>query len=196
MTCHLFTIKRGDCAGHPCDLCPTCRAGRCCRRDRPGYSLPALGSWDGRIYGTLGVLRVDDDTATCHACGEDFVYLAVHVWWKHDLTAREYKAIFGLKAKQPLCALWLVRQKHARGLINTNGIAAIKAHRGMRDWTPEQRSAAASAGQMVAPQWVAELQAKYPGQKPCADCGTLATGSRRRDWRCIACWQRVKDGAA
>lgn len=85
----------GACVDHPCDGCRMCRSGRCCRRDQPDYRLPALGEWTP-VYGELGVLAVDDDKAQCHACAGWFRNLALHAGRGHDLTAQEYKALFGL----------------------------------------------------------------------------------------------------
>lgn len=93
----MLTIPtEGCCAGHPCDNCPTCQKGRCCRRDNPDYRLPELGEWDGPIYGELGVLNDDGEKVECHCCGEWYASVCVHAWHSHDLTADEYKSIFGL----------------------------------------------------------------------------------------------------
>src|ERR1700674_3720674 len=59
------------------------------------YRLPAMGEWTP-VYGDLGVLAIDEDKAQCHACGRWFVNLALHAGRGHDLTAQEYKALFGL----------------------------------------------------------------------------------------------------
>jgi hypothetical protein len=72
-----------------------CRRGRCCRRDQLDYRLPGLGDWTP-VFGELGVLLVDDDKAQCHACGRWFGNLALHAGRRHELTAQEYKALFGL----------------------------------------------------------------------------------------------------
>lgn len=83
------------CMGHECDQCPRCAKGRCCRRDNAGYQLPELGSWQP-VYGELGVRNTDGTRMECHACGGWFVSIGSHSWAAHDLTAREYKAAFGL----------------------------------------------------------------------------------------------------
>jgi hypothetical protein len=72
-----------------------CTSGRCCRRDQSDYRLPELGEWTP-VYGELGVLAIDDDKAQCHACARWFQNLALHAGRAHDLTAQEYKALFGL----------------------------------------------------------------------------------------------------
>jgi hypothetical protein len=96
----------GPCKGHKCDNCRACRAGRCCRRDRPGYKLPGVGDWDGPMYGKLGSLTSNDGGATvvCHVCGEDHVSLVYHVNAAHGMNVREYKAIFGLPMTTGLCS--------------------------------------------------------------------------------------------
>jgi hypothetical protein len=91
----------GCCTGHGCDECSTCLRGRCCRRDNPDYRLPTLGDWDGPLFGDLGRLNDDGDRVECHACGGWYRLLATHLP-VHDLTAREYKRIFGLPLSQGL----------------------------------------------------------------------------------------------
>jgi hypothetical protein len=93
------------CSDHTCDLCVVCRKGSCCRRDRPSYELPELGTWPGPIYGHLGVLQRDERGATCHICGRSFGMLATHVWRTHEVWAEEYRAYFGLSAKRGLAGL-------------------------------------------------------------------------------------------
>lgn len=92
----------GCCKEHPCDNCKTCQSGRCCRKDNPDYKLPGLGEWDGPIYGEMGVLNDDGEKVECHCCGEWFGGLQMHAWKAHDLTADEYKAIFGLSRRHGL----------------------------------------------------------------------------------------------
>lgn len=112
----------GCCKGHPCDNCKTCQSGRCCRRDNPDYKLPELGEWDGPIYGELGVLNDDGEKVECHCCGEWFVGLALHVWQIHDLTAREYKSIFGLRLTYSLLSP-VVHERRAQQLVGS--VAAL-----------------------------------------------------------------------
>ena len=66
--------------------------------------LPALGEWDGPVHGELGVLVVepDGDRVQCHARGAWFRFLANHVWRTHQLSADEYRAVFGLAAEHGL----------------------------------------------------------------------------------------------
>lgn len=138
----LRLAHEGCCDGHPCDDCQVCRLGRCCRNDNPEYSLPSFGDWDGPVFGQVGVLDGDGDTVDCHACGGSFRYLTPHVWQIHNLTAREYKSIFGLPLRLPLVSE-TCRESLRRGhdWIKTPGdprrektLAALDAHRP----TPEQ----------------------------------------------------------
>ena len=93
----LAVAESGCCAGHRCDQCATCQRGRCCRRDNPDYRLPAdLGDWVEPIHGQLGSIATDGDRIECHVCGAWFKGLGAHLR-VHDLTAREYKRLFGLR---------------------------------------------------------------------------------------------------
>lgn len=94
----------GPCARHRCDACRVCQSGRCCRRDNPDYRLPKLGEWGGPIHAPLGAVVSDDngDTVRCHACGASYKGIALHAWFIHDLTAGEYKAVFGIPFKTPI----------------------------------------------------------------------------------------------
>lgn len=98
----LIFATEGPCAGHLCDNCRICQRGRCCRNDNPDYKLPGLGEWDGVIYGELGILRDDGGRFECHCCGHWYVSLQCHAWRAHDLTADEYRAIFGLNRNTSL----------------------------------------------------------------------------------------------
>lgn len=156
----LAVAESGPCAGHPCDQCRTCQgappggktglrlrdcpgqSARCCRRDNPEYRLPSEGDWDGPVYGDIGRLHRVGDTVECHACGEPFVSVAQHAWKTHDLTASEYKAIFGLKASTSLLGEALRANMRARmqGLIERGEITTID-QRPDDVPTPEQLSA-------------------------------------------------------
>lgn len=132
----------GPCAGHLCDHCHICQRGRCCRHDNPDYQLPQLGEWDGPIYGELGVLADDGDKAECHCCGNFYGHLGNHVWRAHNLTADEYRAIFGLRASTGLIGptLFAKRSAAASSPAHKAFLAEMgKAH--AANWTPEQRSA-------------------------------------------------------
>jgi hypothetical protein len=63
---------------------------------------PALGEWDGPVYGELGVLATDGTRLECHACGRWYASLAGHALPAHGLSAAAYRAVFGLKAQTPL----------------------------------------------------------------------------------------------
>jgi hypothetical protein len=144
---NLTVPSEGCCKGHPCDNCATCQKGRCCRRDNPNYKLPELGSWEGPVYGALGKVDRDGNKVECHCCGEWFVSVGNHAWMAHDLLAKEYKAIFGLRMSTSLAGEAHSKQLHERGSqpkqrehmrqrVNPLGQAAL---------TPEQRSANSKA---------------------------------------------------
>jgi len=95
-------VQDAACFDHPCDSCSVCRAGSCCRRDHPDYTLPEFGSWTGPVFGARGVLARDDRHAECHMCGRRFRMLATHVWKTHGVWADEYRAMFGLSASRGL----------------------------------------------------------------------------------------------
>lgn len=136
----LETATEGPCKGHPCDNCKLCQRGRCCRNDNPHYQLPELGDWDGPVYGELGKLRDDGDRAECHVCGQYYQHLGNHVWLSHDLTADEYKALFGLRASTGLIGpgLFAIRSRDA---LKHKQIEKALALRTWERVTPEQRSA-------------------------------------------------------
>lgn len=94
---------QGVCAGHPCDDCRTCRIGHCCRHDNPDYSLPKLGDWTAPTYVPLGEVRSSDGvTLDCHICGEAYHSVGLHAFMTHDVTANEYRVLFGLSRSTSL----------------------------------------------------------------------------------------------
>lgn len=98
--------RQNCCKGHDCDNCAICQTGRCCRNDDTDYKLPNLGDWNGIIYGELGVFESDImGKAQCHACGDYFASVGNHAWNTHNLTAPEYRAIFGLNRMQSLAGV-------------------------------------------------------------------------------------------
>jgi hypothetical protein len=108
------------CLDHACDRCRGCQRGRCCRRDNPAYRLPDLGAWDGPIFGRLGFLERDGERVQCHCCGEYWLAVGIHAWQRHDLTAEEYKAIFGLRAGRGMIGPLL----HSVQLANSRRVTA------------------------------------------------------------------------
>src|SRR5262249_18812605 len=95
-------LPETPCDDHRCDSCVVCRRGACCRRDRPGWRLPELGSWPGAVFGELGVLARDARGAQCHMCGRVFRMLATPVWRTHEVGGEEYGGYFGLSARSGL----------------------------------------------------------------------------------------------
>lgn len=132
----------GPCKDHPCDNCRICQRGRCCRNDNPHYRLPAEGAWAGRIYGEVGELRDDGAKVQCHACGAYYHQLGFHIRVAHDLTAEEYRSIFGLKASRPLAGP-ILREKFREIEARLQRLAPYVDPTGgaLGRLTPEQRSA-------------------------------------------------------
>jgi hypothetical protein len=134
------------CRGHPCDHCPTCERGRCCRNDNPAYTLPREGDWPGPIHGQLGVLRDDGSQAQCHVCGDYYGHLGGHAARAHDLTPREYKAIFGLSNRTGLIGPDLAQKRSLQahrlvqeGVLRTPDVPYLST------LTPEQVAALAAS---------------------------------------------------
>lgn len=125
------------CEGHPCDNCYTCRQGRCCKRDLPGYHLPALGDWDGPVFGRLGVLQTDGEKVECHCCGKWFGNLGSHVSASHGMCADEYRAIFGLRQSTALIG----PQMRARKQQYNDHLARVRPPSPFKELTWAQRSA-------------------------------------------------------
>ncbi len=94
------------------------RRGKPSPAPRAARQLPELGEWDGPIYGELGVLAAepDGDRVQCHACGAWFRFLANHVWRTHQLTADEYRAVFGLAAEHGLVSPTLAERLRRQAL--------------------------------------------------------------------------------
>lgn|GEM_PF-6366494 len=61
-----------------------------------------MGDWDGPLFGQLGVLHLEDGKIECHCCGRWYRFLATHVWRTHEISADEYRALFGLTARHGL----------------------------------------------------------------------------------------------
>jgi ROS/MUCR transcriptional regulator protein len=137
MAQHVSDARARPCAGHSCDHCYTCRQGECCKRDRPDYRLPALGDWDGPIYGRLGALLSFGDKVECHCCGAWFGNLGSHVAARHGMTADEYRAIFGLRQGTTLIGPQMRRRKQQH-----NGhLARVRPPSPFKGLTWAQRSA-------------------------------------------------------
>lgn len=105
--------------------------------------LPGLGEWDGPVYGQLGVLEVEEDRVRGHACGRWYKAVSHHARWTHQLTAAEYRAIFGLNATTPLDApalRALKRRNNASRLAQYHGLYAHL----LSEEDPEERRARAS----------------------------------------------------
>lgn len=164
-------VSRGTCAGHWCDACAICTGGRCCRRDNPEYRLPDEGDWDGPIHGALGTLERSETGVVCHACGDEFRALSCHIWSRHDLTGREYKAIFGLKLTQPLCSLESEERWRGAAAGRPSGVEAMRSalDRWRETMTPEQWSARSKECRRLSTQERRELGLRV--EKPCMVCG-------------------------
>ncbi len=175
----------GACADHACDGRGWCRRGRCCGRDVPGYRRPVLGDWEGPLYGTLGVLAIVGDTVQCHACGGWYRGVGNHVWWTHALTAADYRAIFGLRARTGLVGPSL-RDFHEQNARRHLGVYWPAAAERLRAQTPQQRSAQArgrprplEARLSIPPIDSPGLPAAAVAVKGCVSCGPPVNGSAR-----------------
>jgi len=106
----------------------------------PPEQLPALGAWEGPIYGELGVLATDGTRLECHACGRWFVNLAQHVLKTHGLLPAEYRAMFGLRATHGLFGPQYRAQVAAVAVRNFRPYWSEAGARAKAQ-TPEQRAA-------------------------------------------------------
>jgi hypothetical protein len=84
--------------------------------------------------GKIGVLIDDGAKVECHVCGAWFRGLGNHVWGAHDLTADEYRAIFGLAWDTGLVGPML-RESISRRAIARQAWLNIP----QIEWTSEQR---------------------------------------------------------
>jgi hypothetical protein len=114
------------------------RASATPRRARP--HRPELGEWDGPIHGELGVLAHDDDRVQCHCCAGWYKNLAGHAWLRHDLTADEYRAIFGLRHHTGLVGSGLSEVRRQNSAARLQAFYPLYAHN-VTDLTTEERSA-------------------------------------------------------
>lgn len=53
-------------------------------------------TWTGPVHGEFGTIGDDGEHVQCHACGEWFHHLAMHINAKHGLNADAYRSAFGL----------------------------------------------------------------------------------------------------
>ena len=162
------------CVGHDCDGCRTCRLGRCCKRDLPNYHMPELGSWEGPVWGTLGVLVDDGEHVQCHACGDWLRALGYsHLWHVHGIWAAEYRAYFGLNTTQGLTggATHALLTAHTLRLVAEgklqSGADALASARA--NFTAEQRSEVGSRPhrlqqQLAEPQRRAKISDAHTGR--------------------------------
>lgn len=130
------------CAGHECDHCPRCDKGRCCRSDNARYTLPAEGSWQP-VNGEVGVRNTDGDRMECHACGGWYRTVAGHAWQAHDLTADEYRALFGLSNRGLVGESLAVSQSERMKRRIDDGSLILPRNR----VTPEQHAAARTSAE-------------------------------------------------
>lgn len=130
--------SRDDCcSGHECDRCVLCLRGRCCRVDDPDYALPKMGEWQP-VHGALGVITATDTRIQCHACGAWYRTLTQHAWAAHDLTSREYRALFGLPASHSMTSPASSRKLRSASDRSPEVIEWRRA--GMPPMLPEQRA--------------------------------------------------------
>jgi ROS/MUCR transcriptional regulator protein len=70
------------------------------------------------MFGEMGVIATDatGDHIQCHECGEWFVSVAHHAYMAHQITAKEYREMFGLNDKQGLISPEFSRRKRPYGV--------------------------------------------------------------------------------
>jgi hypothetical protein len=120
------------CTDHWCDRCDLCRSGVCCGSEVATMDLPPEGSWDGPLFGEIGVLNESlHDGVQCHCCGKWYDFLGKHIG-AHGLDSDTYRAMFGLNATQALTCQRIRDERAARAV----GRSDIARH----SPTPEQKS--------------------------------------------------------
>lgn len=178
-------LSESPCNDHPCDLCRLCRGGRCCRGDDPQYELPTTGDWQP-IFGEIGVINEVGDRQECHACGLWFESLGRHGWLAHDLTAAEYRALFGLKWGQALAGQ-RVRDKARRTLSQFNvrdaaylaGISPSRERKSMVSSRPERDQVLKQNAARRAKFGAAAKGTQTPRTPNMVNCGTCGISIRR-----------------
>jgi hypothetical protein len=175
----------GICAGHPCDTCPRCLRGYCCRSDNPNYTLPSLGDWFP-IFGQLGVRNTDGTKVECHACGGWFQTVGYHANAVHDLPIREYRAVFGLNTKGIVGA-------HLHEVLSVAGRLGANKNLKLSGSTAEQRAIPRTLETRLA-----DRSRMLTANAPCVSCGGIIQSSVRRPgpWhaedptRCYECQRK------
>ncbi len=86
-------------------------------------------TWDGPVYGRLGVLADDGERAQCHICGDYYGNLGGHVSQVHGVTPDDYKAYFGLNVTTGLIgpALKEIRRRESEARRETPAYARFMA---------------------------------------------------------------------
>jgi len=170
---NLTVPTEGICAGHKCDACSMCRKGACCRRDRPDYRLPEVGTWPEPMFGELGRLeRPDDEHVICHICGGAYKHMGLHANQSHGVWADEYRAYFGLNRLQGLTGRAWART-HSAAASEPERLAFLETVRVIP--TPEQHSATMTGMKERAQSIESKRQARTLPDRPCTVCGEPVT---------------------
>lgn len=104
--------------------------------------LPDQGSWPGPLHAPLGTMLVspDGNEVTCHVCGRKFRALWKHIQ-THGLDAETYRAYFGLRVGEPLCAPKMADARAEISARQPQDPARVEALRQRAaEFTAEQRS--------------------------------------------------------
>ncbi len=78
---------------------------------------PLLDENGNPLYGQLGILDTNDEGTLCHACGERFKFVSIHIGSMHHLDVKNYEIIFML----PLGCIKELEKGKSDGEANSNG---------------------------------------------------------------------------
>lgn len=159
-----------------------------------------MGDWDAPVFGELGVLAQTEDgtRVQCHACGAWFAAISSGHLFKHNLTAEEYKCLFGLSNTTALISTALYERKRAHASAQYAEGRAFTPET-IRRGTPEQlvggiqrrprslqarRNMSAAVRATLAAEPEEERQRRLARR---AEAQRAAGKARARDWGSRAC---------
>lgn len=101
------------------------------------HSVPEPYERGQKVYGEIGVLDDDGQSAVCHVCGKAYAGLAYHVRQTHGMSADDYRKEFGLMQKTSLICTELA-EEHRKHTSHLRAYDAEHAER-MHGWDSELR---------------------------------------------------------